>query len=272
MTSLQVISSRVCRHNAVAFYTEPVPQIVTPRVQLIAWTDFRAPTGTDWQTDADGGGALAEFAGRSCYQAWDKKVPATATNAGYLAHILQVGHLAVLEHASATFYLTGISRALSAELTRHRHFSFSALSPRHQAEQPAVVEPAAVAADPQLHEAFLAGVRAAELAHRELLAGLAERYADSEQAGLRRKQLRQAARTLLPGATATTLVITGNLRAWRHLIGMRAAEHADQEMRAVVIECLRQLRELAPPVFADFVITRLPDATELASSPLISES
>ncbi|MFL6162284.1 MAG: FAD-dependent thymidylate synthase [Jatrophihabitantaceae bacterium] len=245
--------------------------MVTPQVQLIGWTDFRTPPGVDWQTDADGGAALAEFAGRSCYQAWDKKVPATASNAGYLRHILQVGHLSVLEHASATFYLTGISRALAAELSRHRHFSFSELSPRHLAEVTEVVEPTAVAADPTLHEAFLAGVAAAEQAHHELLAGLAERYADSEQAGLRRKQLRQAARTLLPGATATTLVITGNLRAWRQLIGMRAAEHADRELRTVVIECLRQLRELVPPVFADFVITRLPDSSELASSPLVIE-
>lgn len=248
-----------------------MPEIVTPRVQLIGWTEFRRPDGLDWQTEADGGAALVEFAGRSCYQAWQKTVPATATNAGYLGHLLRVGHLQALEHASATFYLTGISRALAAELTRHRHFSFSALSPRHLAEQAEVVEPVAVAADEHLHEAFLAGVAAAEQAHRELLAGLSERYADSEHAGLRRKQLRQAARTLLPGASATTLVVTGNLRAWRQLIGMRAAEHADQEMRTVIIECLRQLRELEPAAFADFVITKLPDSSELASSPLVSE-
>ncbi len=248
-----------------------MPEIVTPDVQLIAWTEFRRPAGVEWQTDAAGGAALVEFAGRSCYQAWQKNVPATADNDGYLAHLLQVGHLSALEHASATFYLTGISRALAAELTRHRHFSFSALSPRHVAERLEVVEPAAVADDPELHEAFLAGMAAAERTHRELLAGLAERHADSDQAGLLRKQLRQAARTLQPGATATTLVITGNLRAWRQLIAMRAAEHADREMRIVVIECLRQLRELAPPAFADFVITRLPDSSELASSPLVGE-
>ena len=52
-----------------------------------------------WETDADGGQALAEFAGRACYQSWDKPNPATATNQGYLRHILEVGHLSVLEHA-----------------------------------------------------------------------------------------------------------------------------------------------------------------------------
>ena len=53
-----------------------------------------------WDTDADGGQALAEFAGRACYQSWTKPNPATATNGGYLRHILEVGHLSVLEHGT----------------------------------------------------------------------------------------------------------------------------------------------------------------------------
>ena len=60
------------------------------------------PADIDWavdpDTDADGGQALAEFAGRACYESWNKPNPATATNAGYLRHILEVGHLSVLEH------------------------------------------------------------------------------------------------------------------------------------------------------------------------------
>ena len=82
-----------------------------------------------WATDADGGQALAEFAGRACYQSWNKPNPATATNAGYLRHILEVGHLSVLEHGTATFYLTGVSRSLTHELIRHRHFSYSPALP-----------------------------------------------------------------------------------------------------------------------------------------------
>jgi thymidylate synthase (FAD) len=68
------------------------------------------PRDVPWTTDASGGQALAEFAGRACYQSWNKPIPATATNAGYLDHILQVGHLSVLEHSSATFYLTSPAR------------------------------------------------------------------------------------------------------------------------------------------------------------------
>ena len=105
--------------------------IVTPTVQVIAWTHFEPPPEVPWSTDADGGEALAEFAGRACYQSWSKPNPRTATNAGYLRHILEVGHLSVLEHGSVTFYLTGVSRSLTHELIRHRHFSYSQLSQRY---------------------------------------------------------------------------------------------------------------------------------------------
>ncbi|MEP6981462.1 MAG: FAD-dependent thymidylate synthase, partial [Nakamurella sp.] len=130
------------------------------RVQLVGATTFLPPSDIPWDTDAGGGQALAEFAGRACYQSWSKSVPATATNAGYLRHILQVGHLSVLEHASATFYITGVSRALAHELIRHRHLSVSELSQRH--EPPAeVVVPTAIDRDPDLRDLFLASTGAA---------------------------------------------------------------------------------------------------------------
>src|SRR5262249_12043524 len=100
------------------------------RAQLIAKTEFFPPEDVPWSTDADGGQALAEFAGRACYQSWRKPNPSTATNAGYLRHILEVGHMSVLEHGSVSFYITGISRSLTHELIRHRHFSYSQLSQR----------------------------------------------------------------------------------------------------------------------------------------------
>ena len=101
------------------------------RVQLIAKTDFLAPPDVPWSTDADGGPALVEFAGRACYQSWSKPNPKTATNAAYLRHIIDVGHFSVLEHASVSFYITGISRSATHELIRHRHFSYSQLSQRY---------------------------------------------------------------------------------------------------------------------------------------------
>jgi thymidylate synthase (FAD) len=250
----------------------PVPQVAPLQVQVIAQTQFIAPQDVPWETDAEGGQALAEFAGRACYQSWAKPNPATATNAGYLRHILNVGHLSVLEHGSVTFYLTGVSRSLTHELIRHRHFSYSQLSQRYVPERDAaMVEPDVIAADPQLHAQFLAATDASLAAYTSLLEGLEKRFADVENATLRRKQARQAARAILPNATETRIVVTGNYRAWRHFVAMRASEHADVEIRELAIACLRELQRVAANVFADFVISPLADGTEVAASPLVAE-
>ncbi len=249
-----------------------VPEIVPLQVQVIAQTQFTPPADVPWETDADGGQALAEFAGRACYQAWDKPNPATATNAGYLRHILEVGHLSVLEHGTVSMYLSGVSRSLTHELIRHRHFSYSQLSQRYLPERDAaIVEPAVIAEDPELHERFLAATGAAVTAYTELLGALEERFADVPNATLRRKQARQAARAVLPNATETRIVVTGNYRAWRHFVAMRASEHADVEIRGLAIACLRELQRVAGNVFGDFRISALGDGTEVAASPFVTE-
>ena len=76
---------------------------------------------------------------------------------------------------------------------------------------------------------------------------------------------------MLPNATETRIVVTGNYRAWRHFIAMRASEHADVEIRELAIECLRQLQQRSPNVFDDFEISTLDDGTEVASSPFVTE-
>lgn len=250
-------------------------------VRLVGHTTFTPPEtvpGFDgpWTTDAADGDALAEFAGRACYRSWTRPIPETADNAGYLAHILQVGHLAVLEHSSATFYLTGVPLSVAAEVVRHRHFSVSQLSPRHQsAAGPEIVEPAAVAADPQLHARFRQAVDDAAAAYAALLDVLDPGAAAGRPAvrnPLSGKQAREAARSVLPLATATDLVVTGNYRSWRHFVGMRATDPADVAIRTLAVAVLRQLQTVAPHSFADFRISALPDGTELAASPLVRDA
>src|ERR1700744_1607100 len=224
-----------------------MPDTVPLRVQLIAKTEFMPPADIPWETDADGGQALAEFAGRACYQSWTKPNPSTATNAGYLNHILEVGHLSVLEHGQVTFYFTGISRSLTQELIRNRNFSYSQLSQRYVPERDAaMVEPDVIADDPELHAKFVEATEATVRAYTELLEGLEKSFADVEHPTLRRKQARQAARAILPNPTETRIAVTGNYRAWRHFIGMRASEHADVEIRALAIACLHELKRVAP--------------------------
>ena len=242
-------------------------------VQLIAKTEFFPPPGVPWSTDADGGPALVEFAGRACYQSWSKPNPRTATNASYLRHIIDVGHFSVLEHASVSFYITGISRSCTHELIRHRHFSYSQLSQRFVPERDSqVVVPPGIEDDPDLTELFLEAADAGRAAYDMLLTGLEAKFADLPNAVLRRKQARQAARAVLPNATETRIVVTGNYRAWRHFVAVRASEHADVEIRRLAIACLRQLADVAPAVFADFEIATLADGSEVATSPLATEA
>ena len=243
------------------------------RVQLIAKTDFLVPPDVPWSTDAAGGSALVEFAGRACYQSWSKPNPRTATNAAYVRHIIDVGHFSVLEHASVSFYITGISRSCTHELIRHRHFSYSQLSQRFVPEHDSqVVVPPGMEDDPELQDIFKAAADASRATYTELLTRLEAKFADQPNAVLRRKQARQAARAVLPNATETRIVVTGNYRAWRHFIAMRASEHADIEIRQLAIECLRLLIDLAPAVFSDFEISTLADGTEVATSPLATEA
>ncbi len=241
------------------------------RVRLIARTEFLPPEDVSWETDATGGEALAEFAGRACYQSWSKPLPATATNRGYLDHILQVGHLSVLEHSTATFYLTGIARSVTHELIRHRHFSYSQLSQRYLPPGgPEVVEPDVIAADSALHEIFVTATAQSATAYQALLSGL-EANTTAADGTLARKQARQAARSVLPNSVDTAVVITGNYRAFRHFIGMRATEAADVGIRTLAVALLVELQVLAPNVFADFRISALADGTAVAASPLVGD-
>jgi thymidylate synthase (FAD) len=225
-----------------------------------------------WETDVDGGQALAEFAGRACYQSWSKPNPATATNAGYLRHILEVGHLSVLEHGSVTFYLTGISRSLTHELIRHRHFSYSQLSQRYVPERDAaMVEPAVIAEDPELHALFLEASEQALESYTRLLEGLEKKFADVDNVTSRRKQARQAARAVLPerhrDAHRRHRELPRDAALRRHA-GQRARRRRDPRAGD---RHARELQRVAPNAFADFEVSPLGDGTEVASSPLVGE-
>lgn len=224
------------------------------KVELLAHTSLVRPAMTDhapkmdgdWvSTDAD---LLAEFAGRSCYQSFHKPNPKTAANQDYLKNILDQGHFSVLEHASATFYVTGVSRALTHELIRHRHLSYSELSQRfvNMEDAEMVIPPAIIEHEPVFSLTDIQDLSdvAANSYHN-----IVRRLTDK---GLPRKQAREAARAVMPNATETRIVVTGNMRAWRDMLHKRYSVHADAEIREFAAEILRQLREIAPGTFQDF--------------------
>lgn len=219
------------------------------KVELIAMTTITAGVPMHMaldghSTDADD---LAEYSGRSCYQSFHKPNPATRANNDYLANILAQGHESVLEHASCTFYIQGVSRALTHELIRHRHLSFSELSQRFVdvGESDAVVPPA-------IREGLTEGIRDAWVYALSEAGGSYDVIVQAlTKQGYTRKQAREAARAVMPNATETKIVVTGNHRAWRDVLKKRWSVHADAEIRELAGELLRQLREIAPATYQD---------------------
>jgi thymidylate synthase (FAD) len=233
-----------------------------PLVQLVGFTGFRKPDDIEWKTDTPvDGERIIEFGGRMCYQSW--RNPAGRTNAEYIGNMLDHGHLSVLEHAVASFRIEHVSRSCTHEIVRHRHFSYSQLSQRFVSEKHAVyIEPTPIAQDPEAHALFVEAVRQSQDAYNKLYRILRHKFDHIDDKTLRRKKAREAARSVLPNATETKLVMTGNFRAWRHFCRLRGESHTDVEIRAVAIGILRQLKELSPAVFGDFEIYPLPDGTE----------
>lgn len=220
------------------------------KVHLIAFTTFDADylkliTGFEsdvWATDAD---QLAEASGRLCYKAWGRKNPATADNRGYLANIIAHRHFSVLEHASATFLIEGVSRDLLAQLTRHRHLSFSVESQRYVDQE---------GRDPVIHPT-LRGTRW-ESVLNSVSEALQDIYVavrnDLARQGVPRKQAREAARMFLFGAQPVDLVVTGNMRAWREVLEKRHHVSADREIQELAGHLLAHLQRIAPHTFQDF--------------------
>ena len=244
--------------------------ITEPRVELIAHTtlacDGRSPAIEEYMSlDPDAGDMqqLVEFAGRSCYESWSKPNPATARNKDYIARTLHGRkHWSIAEHATATFYITGVSRALTHELIRHRHLSYSQLSQRFVDESEAnIVLPPALRNAKGINEPHydeeLGGEVIGATDNLKVMADLAiATYAGlveelQEVEGLSRKQAREAARAVLPNMVETRIVVTGNLRAWHEVIARRTAPDADAEFQEVAGLIREQLQRLAPEVFPE---------------------
>lgn len=225
-----------------------MPKIATPEVTLLGDTDivYGALDPMELDQDATPGEDLMEFAGRSCYQSFHKPNEATRRNKDYLANILTQGHESVLEHASATFYITGVSRALTHELIRHRHLSYSQLSQRFvNEEEAAMVVPPAIRDDHEAVEALGDAFDEARWTYQELVQNL-------EHKGLPRKQAREAARAVLPNCTETRIVVTGNIRAWRDFLKKRLDPAADAEIREVAQMIFADLNQIYASAFQDF--------------------
>jgi thymidylate synthase (FAD) len=179
---------------------------------------------------------LIEAAGRTCYLSFDKTGEETA--ARFCRMLLRSGHHSVFEHASATFRVRGGSRAFTHQLVRHRLCAFSQQSQRYVDERGfEVVEPDSIAGNPEAERIFDAHVERCRTA-----------YDDLRRLGVPKED----ARFVLPNAAQSEIVVTANLREWRHILGLRGARAAQWEIRCFAVEVFKILFRHAPNVFADF--------------------
>jgi thymidylate synthase (FAD) len=230
------------------------------RIWKVAHTTFslEAWQGTPWavwRTDsARDAEVLAEFAGRLCYQSWSN--PSGRSNEAYLRNLLAQEHFSVIEHAGFTVVLVGVSRSLTHELVRHRHFSFSQLSQRFYDEaDAAVVVPPLFRDDPEALQVLEEVYATTQRAYRKLVELAQRRLSGLEDRRLRRKRAREAARCVLPNMTETHIVVTGNHRSWREFFEKRGSLHADAEIREVAVRIFTEVaRPLAPHVYQDFEV------------------
>jgi len=234
-----------------------------PAFDVKAFLAFLAQEQFGWRrtTGAAEAEELVEVAGRSCYMSFGKK-QSPRTNAEFIHNLVQMGHESVLEHVSWTFLLTNISRAFTHQLVRHRvGFAFSQLSQQyHDESEASFVMPSYLTNMPEAQREWEKAVRSAKKAYELITASLHRNGVgedlDTKEAN---RAIRSAARSILPNATETTIVITVNARALRHFLKVRGSVVGDMEMRQVATELLKAVKKEAPALFFDFDINKLSD-------------
>ncbi|MGN0034289.1 MAG: FAD-dependent thymidylate synthase [Coriobacteriales bacterium] len=155
-----------------------------------------------------------------------------------LSTVISSGHLSTLEHASYTFAIEGVSRAMTHQLVRHRLASFNQQSQRYVVfqDKPQFVMPDSVAADPEARRLFDKAVDDAfDAYHRLVDLGVPA----------------EDARYLLPNAAESKIVVTMNIRELLHFFSLRCCRRAQWEIRAVALRMLELVRPTAPYIFLD---------------------
>lgn len=187
------------------------------------------------------GGDVVARASRLCYSAsriadLDRDVEQSGGAEAYLDRLMSLGHLSPVEHASFTFGVEGVSRALLAQITRHRIASFSVQSQRYvkNTELDYVIPPSIQA---------LGEEAAAE--YREQMKTLHGWYLS----WLERTGRAEDARFVLPNAAATRMILTMNARELTHFFQLRCCSRAQWEIRALAWAMLGLAQSAEPLLF-----------------------
>jgi thymidylate synthase (FAD) len=216
-----------------------------------SWLERRLGEAED---DLNAGELIIEFGGRACYRSWEPGLNPNVTKVRtdrreYFANILRSGHGSVLEHANYSFALRNVSRVLTHELVRHRAGSaFSQESLRYVRltdigfRVPPALEP--------VRERVLSIVEQLE---EFQVSAASELGVDEEGVPFHvKKEVTSALRRLAPIGLSTDIIWTANARTLRHVIEMRTAEGAEEELRLVFDRVAHIMSEEAPELFQDF--------------------
>lgn len=207
--------------------------------------------------------SVVAAAARLCYSAvgvdalLEQQTP--EKNTKFVRMLSTMGHESPIEHVSFTFAIEGVSRALLAQITRHRIASYSVQSQRYvRLDDFQFVIPPEIEADPNSKELFLeamkkqgeeylslaASLQAAHTA-RFLAEGLDEKSAQRKA----EKLANEDARFVLPNACETKMVVTMNARSLRNFFKLRCCNRAQWEIRALAEEMFRLVYPVAPAIF-----------------------
>ncbi|WP_291490127.1 FAD-dependent thymidylate synthase [Desulfurella sp.] len=162
-----------------------------------------------------------------CYQSNPKD------NKTFLRKIIKSGHLSILEHASFTFLITGISRVASHQLVRHRIASFTQQSHRYTKASGFFV-PEKILNNTKAKEIFDDIIKKAQSAYEELL---------------NLDLPKEDARYVLPCAIVSDIIVTMNARELLHFFTLRTCKKAQKEIQDIAIEMLKICKKIAPIIF-----------------------
>lgn len=181
-----------------------------------------------------------ELCGRVCYKSEDRITDTSAEK--FVAAIIKRGHEAVLEHAGVTVKFI-VDRGVSHEIVRHRLAAYCQESTRYcnysqgkHGGEITVIKPLYLAENTPAYDQWEWSCKASEKTYFQML-----NWGCSPQ----------EARAVLPNSLKTEVVMTANIREWRHFFRLRTAEAAHPQMREVTIPLLRRMKELVPVVFDD---------------------
>ena len=200
------------------------------------------------------GELLAEFAGRICYRSWEPGLNPNVTRIrtdreAYFANVLQSFHGSVLEHANYSFAFRNVSRVFTHELVRHRAGSAFSQESLRYVRLTDIGFRVAPALEP-IRDQVISLVETLEEFQRSAADSLG--LDDEGMAFAVKKEITSALRRLAPIGLSTDILWTANIRTLRHVIEMRTAPGAEEELRSVFHLVAEIMKAEAPSLFQDF--------------------